>query len=278
MKQTSRTQPAQRRFRYNDIMDSHQIEPELQRATPREVHCRDGWWGTIRPLWIFLLPHTWIAVAAPFFLLTFYVEALFPDKLPGTVTGQSSYYSKSVLHHQVKYRFMVDDTPHTGTHNISDNEQEAYPVGREVTVKVLKFLPDFNPQLEGSNGDWVVLPFATLWVTIWCGVMFPVMWMTIMPPLKSKHLCRIGKAVSGTVSNVETIYGSRGSATHCAHYSYSAPDRSTGRMSEVTFNKKYRFPRRMLGKVHQGQTVTILYDPDKPTNSIPYVLGDYAAG
>ncbi|HEY9793289.1 MAG TPA: DUF3592 domain-containing protein [Candidatus Obscuribacterales bacterium] len=278
MKQISRTHPLGREFRYNENVDNYQIEPELQRPTPRDVHCRDGFWGTVRPFWILLLPHTWIAIVAPFVLLVLYAQALLADKVPGTVIDQSSYHAKGALHYRVKYRFLVDNREHINTQNISESKQEAYPIGGSVNVRVFKYLPDFNPQLDGITTDQFVLPFATLWVSVWCGVMFPLMWMSIMPAFKSRHLCRIGKAVGGQLLNIETVRGSKGGTTYYAHYSYPARDRSSGRTLDVVLNKKFRFPGRALDRLHAGQTITILYDPDKPSNSIPYVLGDYAAG
>lgn len=256
-------------------MDNDQIERELQRPIPREVKCRDGKWGAIRPFMVLLLPHTWIAVLAPFVLLILYVQAFFPDKVTATVIEQTRHLSKTRLSYSIKFKYKVDGKEYSGTQAVSEDIWNSLPEGQTVTVNTNRLAPAFEPSIEGTRSDLFVIPFATLWATMWCGIMYAIVWNAIEPPLRSRSLCINGKAVKGELVKIEVRTGR--STSHIAHYTYAAIDRSTGRTSPVSFKRKFRCKSKFVGLLQEGQPVTVLYDPAKPGKSIVYQLGEYAA-
>jgi hypothetical protein len=258
-------------------MDTYAIEPELQRATPRTVRCRRGNWGAITPFWILLLPHMWIAIVAPFCLLFFYSVVFLPARFEGSVVKHSTYTSrKSGEHYQLKIDYSSGGNTHSFSASVPFATYQDTPDGKTVTVLDSGLLPGIGPHLRTDGAVYAGVAFATVWVTVWSGIMFAVAYGMWEPPLRSKSLCANGKAVEGKIVSTSQR-ATRRSTVYDVVYSYTAIDRRTGRMTPTQFEKKEMLPKGWAGRIQAGDTVTVLYDEKNPKRSIIYLSGDYAA-
>ena len=258
------------------------IEPELQRAIPRLAQNRDGKWGEIRPWLVFLIPHVWIAVAAPIFFALILSVALFSEPFVGTVTAKSQHLSsKRVMQYSLGYKYNIDGKATSGESNVSSERYETTAVGDAITIYTLKMLPGFMPRLQYDSTVWSVVVFAAVWTLIWCSITFVFVSTVIGQFLRSKWLVKNGAVTTATIDDVRSNRGRNG-MRHQVIYSFRAKstDAKTGKISMQNFEGRMtlRFSDLPLANELKGKKCNVIYDQNKPSRSVIYRFCQHIAG
>jgi hypothetical protein len=258
------------------------IENELQRKPPRETQNRGGTWGALQPFLIFLLPHVWIAVIAPFVLVFIILDAIAAEPFPGQVTEHRTYVSrKGGTTQSISAEFKVGDKVYKANENVNQERYQSIHDGDPITVYALRTAPSFSPRFESNaQGAWGIVAFATFWTVTWCSITFSIVWVVISQPLRSRYLVKNGIAVTGKLNSVREDR-SRNRITYKALYTYEAKqtDSKTGRVSFKTFEGKMAIPRAQYPSASEsiGKSLTILIDEKNPKRSIIYQFCNHVA-
>lgn len=266
----------------DDNINNHIIEQELRQTVPRQIKTRAGLWGDIKPfLWI-LVPHTWIAVAAPFVLVWFFMSYFYPEvTTEGTVTRHyTSVNSKGAKVQHVVYRYAAkgnnytnDESVSAGLYNKVDNGSSIVPV-----------LATRNP-LDGSyvahipNGESIMFPFVffTVWCVVWCTFTGFFVWGCCAPYLRSSHLVRFGTPAVGSITDKRMKKVGRDRPIPMIEYTYEAKTDEGGMRHVERCRNEMRVPKDQYEKIQAGDVVTVLYDEKKPKRSVVYKYADHEA-
>lgn len=199
------------------------IEKELQKRPPRHVANRRGTWGEVAP-WLFLLiPHFWVAIAAPILFFALVLDTFAVQPIPGKVTGhQVTYTKKSGTKYHVSYEFTDAGKLSKASSPVKLTRYESLKDGDAVTVYTLPGLPWFMPRLEQESSTPIgILIFLAIWCLIWCGCTFSVVFLMLDQPLRSKRLTKHGTPSLATITEVKNNRGRRND-NYKVFYTYEA--------------------------------------------------------
>jgi hypothetical protein len=252
-------------------------EFELQRRPPRSARNREGKWGDLKPYLIFLVPHIWIAIAAPFVLFSLYYQAFAAEPLAGKVVSHATHHSKNGGgYYHLQGTFDIGEKQYNFDDTVSRAQYETAHDGDPITVYATRLNPS-SPRLK-KEADLGALLFATVWTFGWCGGCFAIIWVVLSQPLRSKSLVKIGIVTPGTLTGIREQRG-KGSMTYYAKYSYSAKqnDKQTGRVSIGQFTGEMKLKNDSVASARSliGKDVTVLMDEKNPKRSIIYQFCDH---
>jgi hypothetical protein len=255
---------------------NHPFEPELAQPPPRRICGRGGRGdGCLR---VFILPHTIVGmgllVGAVTRTLIWLAVLLFGTEIQGQVVRKTeSRGSKGHWFYSVEYTFRLDGVDYTDRVSLGEADYAAVKEGQVVDVRAVKWMPERGhwPQLRGYWPLWEVgiLWFAALF---WNGILSVFLWQAYGRPWFQRRLVCHGLVTTGVVRDVR--FGrNRGTPCWKIRYEYAcAPDdEESGRL--YTGSVKATGPE--AAAVRAGDILTVLYDPQRPSWSVPYWLAAY---
>ncbi|HEY9759676.1 MAG TPA: DUF3592 domain-containing protein [Oculatellaceae cyanobacterium] len=261
--------------------NSQNYELALQRQPPRNVEHRQGTWGKVKPFFWFLLPHTWIAVAAPVFLCFYLTSLVVAEPFPGTVTSLQVRQGKKSTYNNVQATYTVDDTTYNMSADVDSARFNALHEGEPISIYAVRSFPKFMPRLDKCGDNELKMSiFLTIWVAFWDSIVGGMLYVAIMKPLKRKSLVQCGTAVQGTITRV---WQRRGRNNTYHHVDYTFPFRKTDKKSGRTVIEDVRGSMYILSSEKaaaselEGKPVTILVDQQHPTNNVVYQFSDWKA-
>lgn len=267
---------------YNSPMEKqHEIEPELERKPPRRVVNRDGKWGSVRPWLIFLVPHVWIAVVAPFAWFVIYLNAVAVQPISATVVSHHERQSRKKPLYSITCSIVSGGMTREGDCNVDETQYKSLQDGDTITVYALPWLPIFSPRLEKDTEKQLgILAFVSVWCLVWCGCCFSLVYAALVPPLRSRSLTRHGTPITGTLIDLKTSRG-RSNAIYTVTYSYQIKclEKKTNKTITGTFTHEFKIRNSdyQSALLLKGQQVTVLIDEKSPEKSILYAFSDYRA-
>lgn len=259
------------------------IERELQRKPPRHIANRAGKWGIVRP-WLFLLiPHFWIAVAAPIVFFALVLDTFVVEPIPGKVIAHHEYYSKKsdTTSYSITYEFTASGKSNKSSNTVAQSRYESLKDGDSVTVYAMPGFPWFMPRLQQESSTPIgILIFLAIWCLVWCGCMFSIAFVMLDQPLRSRALTKQGIPALATITNVQNNRGRRND-NYKVLYTYEAKiiDKKSNKKVSIHLNGNMRIKNSEYGTAMSliGKQVTVLVDEKRPQRSILYPFSDYMA-
>lgn len=262
------------------MKNAHIFERELKLSTPRQIKNRNGLVGAIKPFWWLILPHTWIAIAAPLVYAWLVISQISPEirTEARVINHYTSVSSKGNSSNNVVYRYNVNGLEREGTESVDseiynriENGQNTIPIGLTR-----------NP-LDGAyvvtipGNDTFLIVFGAVWCTVWCGAIGSIAWFSCSPALLSTKLVRSGIPAEGTITNTEIVLGSKRSRIPTIEFEYDAKYDDGGLRRSKKFKGKMKLSQKQFAEAHTGDIVTVLYDEKKPQRSVVYKFADHVA-
>jgi hypothetical protein len=257
----------------------HTIDAELTSPTPREVRYRDGfrtgcgaWAGRL-----ILLPHTiaglFLLVAALTLTVQYVRIGLFGLEVDGRIVQKTSYKGgKGGWYYGVDYTYTVDGVTYRQRSSVNHDAYDRMTEGDAVAIRALESDPETGhwARLPGKSAllDMLV-PWAM--AVFWNSIMCVFLWPLYVRPTRYRRLVRMGEPVAGTVLDVSRRNTRPASWKVTYAYPIPNPDGLTRTMRTTAM---------VIARpttLEPGTSVTVLYDPAKPTRSVVYALTPYRA-
>jgi hypothetical protein len=177
------------------------------------------------------------------------------------------------LSHYAVLEFKIDGQTHQAEVYVSHGDYARFKVGEAVTISVFSFWPSLSASIVAPDiGTPTNVYAVSAVVLILNGVLALVIGIFVGRAIFRRKLARLGTPAIGRVveKQIKRIGKGRG-ASYRLHYKFQASSPSGERefqgMMEVTL-KEYN-------SISNQQDVTVLYDPDRPEDSVIYCFSGY---
>jgi len=247
------------------------IEPELLGPLPRVIRRRKRGIGPgcIR---IFILPHTLVGIGMILYALFLAAILLFGEEVPGRVVdGSQGTDDDGDPLYTVAYTYRVGGTEYRGSSAVSRETFTRVSDGGVVRVVVFPLAPGVGSSIAGEPGRGSALLFVVVFAVFWNGILSVFLWQIYVLPYLHKQLFRLGSPVTGTVTKKEVARGKQGDR-HVIHYQYAAGGETA---APSLLSGKMVVPKEGFGLVAEGDQLTVLYAPRRPSRSLLYRWGEY---
>ncbi|HYT94541.1 MAG TPA: DUF3592 domain-containing protein [Gemmataceae bacterium] len=252
---------------------------------PRVVGRRRGRRGFLRhiPLTLLLLCVAGLGLLLlAFWFLTFSIlVTLFGMTVPGEVTGKSPVPEQGRREGRIEFNYYVKGVEYSSEDGVDQGPFEGLQVGSRVKVRVLSGWPN-RPLLVEPVGHTGRHGGLYLWFAILGNI---ALWVVarryLREPLRQRALVRTGVATEGVIVCKEVVGEKRPVWT--VQYCYRAPCHGVSLAEEgrAVAEKEWQVMMLVRPKDFQaaqvGATMTILYDPQRPSRSLIYSFAEYEA-
>ena len=235
---------------------------------PRRVRGGPGlviWFGRV-----FILPHTLVGLGTLVAVVVHLLWCLFGVETTGHVEGAHTGSRKSGTTYWINYSYQGESGGLTGSSDVPQPLYQALssPHGREVQVSHYEIGPVHLSGLVGVGTPLGRLGAFLFFAGFWNGIMSVFLYGLWVAPYRQKQLVALGAATSGRVVGKRTHQ--RKSVTYYVSYAFetAAGEAVQGEMTTS---------RAGWLKAEDGQVVTVIYWPEKPSRSTVQGLGDYEA-
>lgn len=276
------------------------IEPELQSPPPRVARRRPNYAPTRQNGCAAgcLMPHVLIGLGIGFLALLRLAVLCFGVIVPAIVTDKTFHSgSKGSVSYYTSYHYRLNGTDYNRSTQVSGKDYSATSNGQTVSVRVLPSMAGtgeilFTPGGSRLGSGFALFPYALCWN----GAMLLLFTLMFGPARLQKSLVKRGLAVRGRVVRKEMIHGK--ARTYYVHYEYtpSAFDTTRGSgsigpwassaaeqalpetaASGGLIQAKMSVPLAQFDAIKEGDEMTVLFSPKKPSKSVLYAASGYVA-
>ena len=248
---------------------------------PRILRRRKGTWQIAAGRWflrLFMLPHTIIGLGMLASALYLPLLIVFGTDAPGKIDDLTLSSHRGKISYNVRYSYVVNGVAHPNAFTVSEEEFAGLREGQPCPVRILPILPKTLPQPRGMREAWKAeLGFLAI-AAFWNGCLSVFIWITWIAPWRAKQLVKWGEPVPGTILSKHEIRGKgtsyKISYYFTAHISHAADGfeiyaRSLSGSMDVSKSD--------YDAAYEGQPVTVLMSPARPSRSIVYEYSEYEA-
>lgn len=249
----------------------HAIEPELLGPLPRMVRRkkRRSGIGCVR---VFIIPHTLVGIGLIVYVLFLAAMTLAGEEVTGrVVSAREGTDDDGDPTYVLEYTYRADGGEYRGSSSVSRETFRRVSDGGVVRVVTFPPAPGIGAGIAGDTANGRNLLFLTLFALFWNGILSVFVWQSWVAPAIHRRLYRVGTPSTGTVTAKKVVSG-EDSVTHTVRYRFplggdaSAPGMAEGKMA--VRDAEY-------GLLREGDEVTVLYLPRRPSASTLYRFGEY---
>lgn len=247
------------------------IEPELLGPLPRTVRLkkRRTGLGCIR---IFIMPHTLVGIGMIAYALFLAAMLLFGEEVPGRVVdSHQGTDDDGDPAYTLVYTYRVGGTEYRGSSSVSRETFTRVSDGGVVRVVAFPLTPGVGSSIAGEPGGGGILLFVVVFAVFWNSILSVFLWQIYVLPHLHRQLFRSGSPVTGTVTKKE-VARRKGRESHVVHYQYAAGGETS---APSLMSGKMVVPKEEFGRLAEGDQLTVLYAPRRPSRSLLYRCGEY---
>jgi uncharacterized protein DUF3592 len=236
---------------------------------PRSARLRPEAWDRVFLLRIFCLPFVAAGIFFVFKILETPVTRLLGhDAMARIVQVQPYFRGADGRRFDVAFSYDVWPGVRVEGYGIIDTAGGPPPVvGQNVPIRLLVVGSWYCAELRDEPRGISAYVCMGLFATVWCGIVLLLTMFAWLGPIFRKQLIREGKAATGVITSKEKRSGRR-NTYYGIHYRYQI---STG--EKQVGKERVSLP--LFEQLVEGQTVTVIYDMQKPARSAVYEASDY---
>jgi hypothetical protein len=234
---------------------------------PREVRRKAGTGCETGCLRVFILPHTlvglFLLVLVP--IRSYVILAGAPTQ--ATVDrADSRTTSKGKPYYSVQFHYALNGRRIDSSETWPSNAPTPY-VGDQFTGRAASFLGRAIFLRSSTSLANDVLPLA-FFALVWNAFIIVFVYAAWVWPLRQRWLAMYGEAAPGVVTKWERGTGRQRNRS-TVRYKFTAADgvEHTGKSWVASRERRER-----------GTPITVLYNPDRPSRSLPYEMSDFVVG
>jgi len=251
------------------VASNIRIPSELRTSPPRMVRLRGGRGARVFGVRIFMLPHLLIGLAAAVILIGEPIWLFATPAILGKVTSMQTSAGRRGMQHEVHYTYLWNGRTVTDQSRVSTAAYQQLQREKTIPLHAIDIGGHRFSEVDVSAGQYAASRwFLWIWAFLWDGMML----LVLRQPRVARRLVSEGAAVTGKIVDKSTYRGK--SARYTLRYEYAPP--TGGTMGALTRNMTVT--RGDFESVAVGQEITVLYDPNRPSNATIYEYGDYMAG
>lgn len=176
--------------------------------------------------------------------------------------------SKGGTTYRVRFAFTDGTERHEGKSQVNQETWDRLPERGFIPIIYLPIFPEIlsdykDPKSIFPSGTGLMLGIGLFWNSI----MGLFAYFIYIVPRKRKRLVIDGAEADGVVTGKETQRGSKGGITYQVRYRYTV-------LGE-TLTGKEDVPKDLFERTQEGQTISVVYAPQKPSRSVAVDLSEW---
>ena len=255
--------------------EAYRVEEELLGPTPRRVAKAAGrtvGMAGIGCLRIFLIPFILVGVVTLLMAIGGTLVAVAGVEMPGKVVARRDTSDSDGSSYKVDFTFHCGAAVYSGSSDVSSVNYGRLEPGSDVMVRALPWAPSILPVVRGASEHGVPdFAFFGIFALCWNGIISVFLWVAYILPGIERRLVVGGLAAAGRVTKRTTVTNEESMLyyIHCEFVTRTA--------SDTTIASKYSVTQKQWESVAVGDTLTVLYDAQRPKRSTLYRFAAYRA-